>query len=608
MFEKILAILPYNPSLVHQMSFYARRMREEAAIRRIGLIFMVLTFMIQFFAVLSPPQPTVAANDNSLISGGISSAADAKRNCVNNVRHYGDIVAYYGITCAEIGQAQTVTINSTDQGSQLFSMGHNPQGPRNINSGIITHEVPVNVPDAGTLYFRSLHSFDTRGSSSYQALKLKSSVTGRTFWILFNCGNLVAVGVPVPVQPCKYNRNLAANSPKCVPPCQYNRTLAADSPKCFQPCQYNKELKAGSPECFQPCKYDKTIPANSSKCVAPCKYDKTIAANSPKCYAPCPVPGKTGLPQSSPQCTEPCPYNNAIAASSPQCFPPCQYNPALSANSPDCVAPVAPCQYNNALLSDSPDCTPPCQFNSTIAASSPQCFPPCQYNHSISADSTDCFPPCQYNSGIASSDANCKPCDKGTSAQDTIACIAVHKTAANITTGIANADGTTANAGDVITYTLYAENSAKDTVKGFTFEENLSDVLDYADATDLHGGTIDKDNVVSWPAVNIAAGTSATVQVTIKVKDPIPQTPPDPNDPSHFDLVMTNVYGNTINIKLPGNPVTAIEATATTLPNTGPGTGLFFAAVIVIIGGYFYGRARLLEKESILAVQETVGA
>ncbi len=58
MFEKLLAVLPYNPSLAHQMRFYAGRMREEAGIRRIGLIFMVLTFFVQFFAVLSPPQST----------------------------------------------------------------------------------------------------------------------------------------------------------------------------------------------------------------------------------------------------------------------------------------------------------------------------------------------------------------------------------------------------------------------------------------------------------------------------------------------------------------------------------------------------------------------
>jgi len=34
------------------------------------MIFIVLTFLVQFFAVLSPPVSTVAASNNDLINGG----------------------------------------------------------------------------------------------------------------------------------------------------------------------------------------------------------------------------------------------------------------------------------------------------------------------------------------------------------------------------------------------------------------------------------------------------------------------------------------------------------------------------------------------------------
>ena len=82
MFEKLLAAVPYNPSMVHQLSFYSKRMREESSVRRAGLILLVLAFLIQFFAVISPPQPTVADSTNDLINGGVSSAADAGRRSV----------------------------------------------------------------------------------------------------------------------------------------------------------------------------------------------------------------------------------------------------------------------------------------------------------------------------------------------------------------------------------------------------------------------------------------------------------------------------------------------------------------------------------------------
>ena len=88
------------------------------------------------------------------------------------------------------------------------------------------------------------------------------------------------------------------------------------------------------------------------------------------------------------------------------------------------------------------------------------------------------------------------------------------------------------------------------------------------------GGTKDANNIVVWAKQDIAAGATATVQITIKVKDPIPQTPVSSSDPEHFNLIMTNVYGNTINIKLPGSPEKQVEMAAATLPNTGPGETL----------------------------------
>ncbi len=607
MFEKLLSMLPYNPGLAHQLAFYSKRMREEAAIRRTGMVFMILAFMIQFFAVLSPPQPTAAYSINDLVNGGISSAGDGAQKCRSNVRNYGDIMHYYGIDCSDIAHATNVSLGPGQYDKGYFSMGHNPQGAHNARTGRATHEVPVNIPSAGTLYFRLLSSFDSGpGVPAYHALRLKNSA-GATFYILYGCGNLVSIGVPHPVtqpkpvvQPkpsasgtgfieCKYNKNIPDTSPKCVAPCQYNKNLPANSPKCFKPCQYNKTIPANSPQCFQPCKYNKNLPANSAQC-----------------FDHCTLPGKTNLPKNSPQCANaPCQYNSKLPPNSPQCFQPCQYKPSVSIDSPECVAP---CQYNTSLPADSEQCFQPCQYNSTLPAESQNCFQPCSYNHSIPTGSPQCYEACKYNSSIPSTDVNCKPCDKTSGDQNSIACVDVHKTASNVTTGTTDANNTTAQPGDVISYTLYAQNSGKDTVKGFTFQENLADVLDYADATDLHGGTMDDSKLVSWPAQDIAAGQTASQQVTIKVKDTIPQTPGDPADPAHFDLIMTNVYGNTININVPGSPGKTVEAVATTLPNTGPGTSLFLAACTVMFAGYFYARARLLAKESSLAVQELASA
>lgn len=476
MLDKLLATLPYNPSMVHQLAFYGRRMREESSVRRAGLILLVLAFLIQFFAVISPPQPTLADSPNDLVNGGVKSAAQAEQVCKDNTRHYGDIMHYYGITCAEVGGADTITLKSTQTEAvaghvyKLYSMGHVSHGATNANTQKPTGEIQVATPGAAT-YVRYLDSFDTGSSSSYTALRFRSAATKKQYFILFNCGNLVTFGVPTPY------------TPPTPPPAPKPAPTPVPAPK-----------PAPTP-----------VPA-------------------PK-PAPTPVPVPTPKP-------------------------------------------------------------PVCAYDSSILASNNKCVV------------------CQYNGSIIATDTDCKPCTSLTSSENLQACILTHKTVANVTTGLANADGSTAQAGDVLTYTLYAQNNGKKTIKDFVFTDNISDTLDYADVSDLHSGVIDASNVVSWTGVDIKAGETVTKQITIKVKDPVPSTPVSASDAGHFDLLMTNVFNNAVNVKLPAPIAKTVEITTTKLVNTGPGTGLFIAASLVIIAGYFYSRSRLLATESSIAVQE----
>jgi len=460
MFEKLLGLLPYNPSLVHQLGFYSERMREEASIRRIGMVFIVLAFMVQFFAVLSPPQTSTADSVNSLINGGVSltNSTDAIQEltaaCKNNTRHYGDILIAFHISCTAVSQGVPVNIHSSAR--DYYSMGWNPQGPTNKNTGEATHEVPMVIPKVGTLYLRKLSSWDSvpPPGLEYKTIRVRTS-DGTEVYLIRDCGNLTFVGIP------------------------------------------------------------------------------TVAVQT----------GGGGYVPPAPTPTAPTPTSPS---------------------------------------------TPPCQYNSSLPATSPLCFPPCQYNGAISA-----------------TDSQCKPCDSSVNSNDTIACITVHKTAANVSTGVSDANGTTAQPNDVITYTLYAQNNGKADVKNFVFQENLSDVLDYADVVDLHGGKSDTYGLVTWPAETVKAGQTATHQITIKVKNPIPATPTDQGDPMHFDLTMTNVYGNAVNIKVPAPPGKQVETAAASLPNTGPGASLLVGGLVVVVAAYFYSRARLLSVESNIVLHDS---
>jgi uncharacterized repeat protein (TIGR01451 family) len=538
MFEKLLGNLSFSPGAVHQLAFYGKRMRQESVVRRTGLVFIVLTFFVQFFAFISPPVSTVAYSDNDMINGGFSTQAEAVSTCRQNVKNYQDVLSNFGISCDDVAAAGPAEyINSTDDSDSLYSMGWISYGQSNPDTHKATDQVSLNLLNVSeTLYARKLSSFDSGASSSYKVLRVTSHVTGKSYFLMFACGNLVAHGPPAPIQPCQYNNNILSTDSQCFKPCDYNKNIPASSAKCFKPCQYNNNIPSSSSQCFQPC----------------------------------PVNGESTIPKSSPKCSAPCPYNKNILSNSAKCFKPCQYN-------------------------------------KSIPSDSTQCFQPCSYNKSLPATSPQCFKPCKYNSGISSTSASCKPCSAAVSTTDSLACVSVHKAAANLTENIADANNTTAQPGDTILYTLYAQNNGKATIKQFVFQENLSDVMDYADVVDLHGGNIDSNDEVVWPAVDIKANTTALEQITVKVKSSIPATPVGPSDGGHYDGIMTNVYGNTININVPQPAVKTVETVATTvLPNTGPGTGLFAAAAVVIIAGYFFARTRLLAHEATIAVQDNV--
>ena len=131
------------------------------------------------------------------------------------------------------------------------------------------------------------------------------------------------------------------------------------------------------------------------------------------------------------------------------------------------------------------------------------------------------------------------------------------------------------------------------------FEENIKDVLDYATVQNLNGGTLnDQTGELKWPAVNIPSGRTVSESFTVQVMNPIPQTPPSSSNPEDFNHIMTNVYGNTININLPTPIIQSSAQTAEALPNTGPGSSVVIAGIITLAVGYFFARTRLLEKET----------
>jgi len=185
------------------------------------------------------------------------------------------------------------------------------------------------------------------------------------------------------------------------------------------------------------------------------------------------------------------------------------------------------------------------------------------------------------------------------------------KTAINASQGLVDASTVTAQASDQIQYTITAQNAgnAQATVKleaqnagnaqaTVRLEEHLADVLEYATMLDNGGGTFDATaKTLVWPDVQLAPGAKAIRTFAIRVLDTIPATAQGISDPSSYNCVMTNVFGNAVTINVNCTAPKVVEQVVSELPKTGPSENIIFAGVVLAISTYFYARTRQVKKE-----------
>lgn len=234
----------------------------------------------------------------------------------------------------------------------------------------------------------------------------------------------------------------------------------------------------------------------------------------------------------------------------------------------------------------------------------------CLTDSKLSKDDAKCQPPCQVpgKSNLTATDPNCRPCDetkKDQSGTD-ISCLELHKKVRNTTQQIENANNTTAHAGDTLEYTLSVTNHSKQVRKGFVIEENMEDVLEYADIIDASGAQFTEKPIrmLSWLPIDIQPNQTITRTILVKIKSPIPTTPASSSDPLSHDMKLVNIYGDTVTINLPPNPLKIVEHTVSILPSTGLGTNVLVSTVLIATATYFYFRSRVMVKELGLVRQQ----
>lgn len=636
---------------------------------------MVLAMFIQFVAVVSPAQPSLASSNNDIIPGGFSSKQSAVNWCNGNAEIRG-IYAYYGVSCDSIAKAQQVTRNTYDYGDQMYSLGRYPYGKRG--------ETELNI-NGNKYYARHVSSW---GNYNFRALE-GTGTNGKKFLIMFDCGNIISIGLPTPPVEAPKQPDIATTktvsnqAPLKGQSFEYTITVKNNGPVIATGVGMRDEAPAGvefvsvsgglgaarvtKTLLTTSTKFDLAVGQSTTykvtaKLVAdgPARFDNTACAlpsngdtngnnncgTSTILVRPvCPLPGKGNLPLDDPKCSTPgLKIEKTTNNNKPKVGDTFTYT-IKATNTGDVtltkvvIRDVAPAHlefveakepgassftpvknkldYISSEFSLAKGASTTIELRAKVISGTSESVvnEACVLGYTgtnLPAGACDketvtvtgaCTLPGKES--LPADSPECRPCSTTQTGQDATVCIELSKRAANDTQKLADANGTTAKAGDSITYTLSAKNTASQKVNSFAIEENVGDILDYADITDLHGGTLDSaSKTIKWPAGAINPGASMEQTLTVRIKNPIPQTTISSSNPGTYDLVMTNIYGNTVNIKLPGGVVKTTEQVATTLPNTGPGTGLLIGFTVTVIIAYFFARSRLLVTELIIAREE----
>ncbi|HSE28975.1 MAG TPA: hypothetical protein VLA77_00075 [Candidatus Saccharimonadales bacterium] len=619
MFRKLVSGLSFSPALVGQLGFYVKRLRKEEITRRLGLILTVLAVIMQSFAVFRPAEQALASSRPDVIPGGVSSVkqiVDQYDAGAKGQNDFKDLMEYMGITRDELASldSKVVYICSTDK--SIISFGRVQH--YSASEGSLTHNVPRQTGGFSIFYSVPLYRFDSVNNSvnCYDAYVGNSAKAG-WFAIMRKCGN---VQIKKNIQKFPKGHFVSAT-------CRNVLGFAYDERQTNIPVKVYLYFdgQPGKGKQYGP------INANLGQPASPVSGNHGFNFAVPEEYQ------KLGRSVQVWAVMEPLPGWNAptvqfdnVVEIPGNCVPPktasCDSLNVIQTNNKVKLEAKAVAEqasmiqgYKFSILDTNGNIVKEQSITSSALQESIQDIEltPGKYTARvvvITAIGEQTSPDCSkeititeinrcpyYGSTLEENDPNCLPCPYGETIWiDSPECnpqISLSKEAKNLTKDSANANGTVATVSDRIEFTIYTTNISSSEVT-YTIDEQLSDVLEYARLIDNGGGNFNStNNVLSWKDIKIGANQTDVRRFTVQVNDVIPATPRGANDPAAFNCVMTNAYGNTIEIGVNCPPTKAVESAVKRLPETGPGANIVFSTILIVLVTYFYMRSRLMKKE-----------
>jgi len=629
MVNKILANLSFSSSSAEQLNFYIKRLRREESVRKLGVFMLVMSMLVQLFAMNVPAEKSLAYSDNDILSG-IRTKQDILKAWDRPGSDISKIYGKFGVKRDDIKNLSTKpndTIRSN--ANNFWSIGRNSlTGYSNISGSDKNKEIAVRT-DGPTVYLRPLRAWDSPGSySNYAAFKGKNSTTGEAFWIIADCGNYTQIGKGQPPKPeLQIKKSIVGKADK---------VKAGDTIK-FRVEYRNKKQDSLAEDVVVTDKLqtDKFQVISNEKIGRDNTLERKIGnlqhTDNSRVFD-FSVRVKKDLKPNTKICnTAKISASNANSAtSSPVCvsvYTPCPYNPDIPSDGKGCKEPTAACKLTYGVLSQA---TREVRFNTKVSSTDSKKVKMQKYvyefgdgtrqEHSstkFSDERTHTYPVGKFNAQVTAFYTISGQAGKSKKASCTQQIQmyppntpppeippSLSKEVTNITKNVSGQEAlnTKVSAGDVLEYKLITTNSRDTEIKDFTVKDYVGDIIEYSDI-DLaflakQGGTYDKaTKSVVWDKQTLSSASDTVRKFRVTIKNPIPTTNTPSNVTTSFDCKISNEYGDEISMDVQCPMLKSVE----TLPNTGPGTAIGIAFVGTTISSYFFFRSRLLAKEMLIA-------
>jgi hypothetical protein len=595
MFRRIVSNLSFSPALVGQLGFYARRLRKEEATRRLGLVFTALALVVQSLAVFSPPEPA-----NATTPGQVGSA---NRCNVESVKPRGqafEIVGNEAKVQFEIKGGKNCKVQLSANSFFAPSMDGTPYDKQTLHdrktetyTGPGIHSLKTSIPSKSTPEKGCFYQVDlTYGT--YNVTPVIAYGHGK-----LDCGTPVVASAT-----CTSFNAIKASTNKFTLRATASTTNAKVTKFVFDVTKPNGQTVSNTittEEKTALLDFDATAPGTYT---GKATVHTTVGQDSgPQCKGTFMVEGPATP-------TAVCTSVGVTVTNRTQAY----FTGASAVSGGATVRSYTFVVKNGAGLEVSRTVIP---STSLSAATSAVDLPTGNYTVQLTVqtslgDRTDaaCIKPftivppnvCPYNSTLPPNSPDCQPCpdnpDIWIKDEKCAAVIISTKTATNMTQGMVEASKVTARSGDRLSYTITIENKGL-VSQSVTMQEDLGDVLEYSKLVDQGGGTLnDQTKLLTWPAVNLAAGQKQSRTIAVQMMSDIPSTNTGTAIPSSYDCKIANTFGNTVtvNVDCPTQKV-VVEQITSELPHTGPRENMIFAALLLSVVVYFYARSKQLGRE-----------